>query len=157
MLKFFALLTLLASTAVHAQTPLQADLPLQYLEQTHADSRNLPLVIFLHGYGSNEEDLFGIKDQLPEQYNYLSVRAPMVMEEGRYQWFRQKGQGAYNGETDDLKNSSQVLLDFITQAASKYRTAPHRTRCSSWASARVRSCPTRWRCVIRRRWEASQR
>ena len=126
MLKFFALLTLLASAAVHAQTPLQADLPLKYLEQTHADSRNLPLVIFLHGYGSNEEDLFGIKDQLPEQYNYLSVRAPMVMEEGRYQWFRQKGQGAYNGETDDLKNSSQVLLDFITQAASKYRTAPNK-------------------------------
>lgn len=126
MLKFFALLTLLASAAVHAQTPLQADLPLKYLEQTHADSRNLPLVIFLHGYGSNEEDLFGIKDQLPEQYNYLSVRAPMVMEEGRYQWFRQKGQGAYNGETDDLKNSSQDLLDFITQAASKYRTAPNK-------------------------------
>lgn len=37
-----------------------------------------------------------------------------------------KGQGAYNGETDDLKNSSQVLLDFITQAASKYRTAPNK-------------------------------
>ncbi|MCX2899255.1 alpha/beta hydrolase [Pseudomonas mandelii] len=126
MLKFFALLTLLASSAVHAQTPLQTDLPLKYLEQTHADSRNLPLVIFLHGYGSNEEDLFGIKDELPEQYNYLSVRAPMVMQEGRYQWFRQKGQGAYDGETDDLKNSRQVLLDFINQAASKYHTAPNK-------------------------------
>src|SRR5688572_18385430 len=55
MLKFLALLTLLASTAVHAQTPLQTDLPLKYLEQANSESRHQPLVIFLHGFGSNEE------------------------------------------------------------------------------------------------------
>jgi phospholipase/carboxylesterase len=124
MLKFFALLTLLASAAVHAQTPLQTDLPLKYLEQTHAESRDRPLVIFLHGYGSNEQDLFDIKEALPEQYNYLSVRAPMVMEEGSYKWFREKGTGAYNGETDDLKSSAQRLQDFVAQAAKKYHTQP---------------------------------
>ncbi|WP_095153037.1 alpha/beta hydrolase [Pseudomonas sp. Irchel s3b5] len=127
MLKILALLTLLVSTAVHAQTPpLQTDLPLKYLEQANAESTHQPLVIFLHGYGSNEHDLFGIKDDLPAQYNYLSVRAPMVMEAGSYQWFRKKGEGAYNGETDDLKASGQVLLDFITQAAKKYHTEPEK-------------------------------
>jgi len=126
MLKFLALLTLLASAAVHAQTPLQTDLPLKYLEQTQPDSRDQPLVIFLHGYGSNEQDLFGIKDELPATYTYLSVRAPIVMEEGSYQWFRQKGKGAYNGETDDLKTSGQVLLDFIAQAGRKYHTQPNK-------------------------------
>ena len=124
MLKFLALLTLLASAAVHAQTPLQTDLPLKYLEQANPDSRDQPLVIFLHGYGSNEQDLFGIKDELPAQYNYLSVRAPMVLQEGSYQWFRKKGDGAYDGETDDLKASGQVLLDFINQATKKYHTDP---------------------------------
>lgn len=124
MLKFLALLTLLASAAVHAQTPLQTDLPLKYLEQANVDSRDQPLVIFLHGYGSNEQDLFGIKDDLPTQYTYLSVRAPMVMEEGSYQWFRKKGEGAYNGETDDLKTNAQLLLDFVAQAAKKYHTEP---------------------------------
>lgn len=124
MLKFLALLTLLASAAVHAQTPLQTDLPLKYLEQANVDSRDQPLVIFLHGYGSNEQDLFGIKDDLPTQYTYLSVRAPMVMEEGSYQWFRKKGEGAYNGETNDLKASAQLLLDFVAQAAKKYHTEP---------------------------------
>lgn len=122
MLKFLALLTLLASTAVHAEIPLHTDLPLKYLEQANVESRNQPLVIFLHGYGSNEQDLFGIKDELPPQYTYLSVRAPMTLEEGSYQWFRKKGEGAYNGETDDLKTSSQVLLDFVAQAAKKYHT-----------------------------------
>ena len=88
MLKILALLTLLASAAVHAQTPLQTDLPLKYLAQATPESRDQPLVIFLHGYGSNEQDLFGIKDELPKQYTYLSVRAPRVMQEGSYQWFR---------------------------------------------------------------------
>ena len=124
MLKILALLTLLASAAVHAQTPLQTDLPLKYLEQATADSRDQPLVIFLHGYGSNEQDLFGIKDELPKPYTYLSVRAPMVMQEDSYQWFRKKGEGAYNGETDDLKSSGQLLLDFVAQAAKKYHTEP---------------------------------
>ncbi|VVO89541.1 alpha/beta hydrolase [Pseudomonas fluorescens] len=124
MLKILALLTLLASAAVHAQTPLQTDLPLKYLAQATPESRDQPLVIFLHGYGSNEQDLFGIKDELPKQYTYLSVRAPRVMQEGSYQWFRKKGEGAYNGETDDLKSSGQLLLDFVTKATEKYHTQP---------------------------------
>ncbi|MHC8320995.1 alpha/beta hydrolase [Pseudomonas sp. GB2N2] len=122
MFKILALLTLLASTAVHAETPLHTDLPLKYLEQANPESVDQPLIIFLHGYGSNEQDLFGIKDDLPAHYNSLSVRAPIVMEEGSYQWFRKKGEGAYNGETDDLKTSGQVLLDFVAQAAKKYHT-----------------------------------
>ena len=126
MLKILALLTLLASTAVHAQTPLQTDLPLKYLAQATTDSNPQPLVIFLHGYGSNEQDLFDIKDDLPASYTYLSVRAPLVMEAGSYQWFRKKGEGAYNGETDDLKSSGQLLLDFIAQAAKKYHTEPEK-------------------------------
>jgi len=126
MLKFLALFTLLASAAVHAQSPLQTDLPLKYLEQAHPDSQNQPLVIFLHGYGSNEQDLFDIRNELPAPFTYLSVRAPIVMEEGSYQWFRKKGEGAYNGETDDLKDSGQLLLKFIAEAAKKYHTEPEK-------------------------------
>jgi phospholipase/carboxylesterase len=122
MLKFLALFMLLASATAHAQTPLQTDLPLKYLEQATPDSHNQPLVIFLHGYGSNEQDLFGIKDDLPARYTYLSVQAPVALDADSYQWFRKKGEGAYNGETDDLKTSGQVLLDFIAQAAKKYHT-----------------------------------
>ncbi|MFW9078956.1 alpha/beta hydrolase [Pseudomonas sp. P2757] len=124
MLKMFALLTLLASTVVHAQTTLQGDLPLKYLEQVHPDAEPRPLVVFLHGYGSNEADLIGMKFQLPKHYNYLSVQAPMSLGEGRFQWFRKKGEGVYNGETDDLKLSSQKLREFIAAAAQKYHAQP---------------------------------
>ena len=59
MLKLFALALTLVVGAAHADETLHTDLPLSYLEQTQGDARNQPLVIFLHGFGSNEEDLFG--------------------------------------------------------------------------------------------------
>lgn len=121
MLKALALLLLLPAM-VQAQPSLHTDLPLNYLAHVDEQARDRPLVIFLHGSGSNEQDLFELKDELPGDYNYLSVRAPKVMEPGHYQWFAKKGEGAYEGDSSDLKASGQMLLDFIAKARAKYRT-----------------------------------
>ena len=121
MLKALTLCLLLVSASLQAQPSLHTDLPLNYLAHADEQARNRPLVIFLHGSGSNEEDLFDLKDELPGHYNYLSVRAPKAMEPGRYQWFAKKGEGAYDGDTSDLKASGQMLLDFIDKARAKYQ------------------------------------
>lgn len=121
MLKALALLLLLPAM-VQAQPSLHTDLPLNYLAHVDEQARDRPLVIFLHGSGSNEQDLFELKDELPGDYNYLSVRAPKVMEPGHYQWFAKKGEGAYEGDSSDLEASGQMLLDFIAKARAKYRT-----------------------------------
>ena len=127
MLKLFALaLTLIAGVA-HADETLHTDLPLSYLEQTQVDARNEPLVIFLHGFGSNEQDLFGIKDALSPTWTYLSVRAPMPVEPNGYRWFtKTSGEDEYNGETADLQRSARLIEDFVTQATAKYRTQSDR-------------------------------
>jgi phospholipase/carboxylesterase len=127
MLKLLALaLTLLAGVA-HADSDLHTDLPLSYLEKTQGDARNQPLVIFLHGFGSNEEDLFGIKDALPSTWTYLSVRAPMPVEPHGYRWFtKTPGDGDYDGVTADLQSSARLLEDFIGKATAKYHTEPDR-------------------------------
>jgi len=125
MIKLLAVLLMLAPTLVHAATSLQTDLPLSYLEQAHAGSQDKPLVIFLHGSGSNEEDLFDIKDRLPADYTFLSARAPIEVEPGAYQWFNKKpGDGEYDGVTEDLKTSERMLTDFIAKATAKYHTQP---------------------------------
>lgn len=125
MIKLLTVLFVLASTAVHAETTLQTDLPLSYIEQADPGSHNKPLIIFLHGSGSNEEDLFGIKDELPADYTYLSVRAPFEVESDSYQWFNKKaGEGDYDGETADLKSSAGMIVDFIAKATEKYHTRP---------------------------------
>lgn len=126
MFKFLSLLLLWVCTAAQAQTVLHDDLPLLYLEQAPADSRDRPLVIFLHGYGSNEQDLFGLKDALPADYTYLSVRAPQTVEEGSYQWFHKQGEGAYDGVTAELADSARLIDEFVRQATAKYRTRADR-------------------------------
>jgi phospholipase/carboxylesterase len=131
MLKFLAVLLIAFSGLAQARMApdtdftIHTDLPLSYVAQVSPEAKDRPLVIFLHGYGSNEMDLYGMKDLLPADYNYLSVRAPLSMKEGRYLWFTQKPQTAdYDGMTGDLKNSGEVLRQFIEQAAKKYQTPP---------------------------------
>ncbi|KAF1032725.1 MAG: putative hydrolase MhqD [Pseudomonas sp.] len=127
MLKLIALSLALLAGAAHADSALHNDLPLQYLAQTQSDARNEPLVIFLHGFGSNEEDLFGLKDLLPSTWTYLSARAPMPVDGGGYRWFARKpSAGDYDGETADLQRSAKLIEDFVTQATAKYHTQSDR-------------------------------
>ncbi len=63
-----------------------------------------PLLLLLHGYGSNEEDLFSFASELPEDYFVVSARAPFDMMYGSYAWY------AINFDADENKFSD------ITQA-----------------------------------------
>lgn len=127
MFKLFALALTLVAGAAHADSVLHTDLPLSYLEQTQGGARNQPLVIFLHGFGSNEEDLFGIKDALPSTWTYLSARAPMPVDPQGYRWFtKTTGERDYNGETADLQRSAKLIERFVTQATTKYHTQSDR-------------------------------
>lgn len=117
-----ALLTaLLLSATVQAQPVLQTDLPLRYLVQTSAEPSHQPLVIFLHGYGSNEEDLFTLRQGLPAEYTYLSARAPLEMSDGGYKWFTSvQGAPEYDAVPEELASSEKRLIAFIGQAQRKY-------------------------------------
>ena len=126
MLKQLALALALVAGAAHADSGLHTDLPLSYLEQTQGDARNQPLVIFLHGFGSNEEDLFGIKDALPSTWTYLSVRAPLPVQPQGYRWFTKTDEPEYNGETDELFSSARLIKDFVLKATAKYHTQSDR-------------------------------
>ncbi|HEY0289349.1 MAG TPA: dienelactone hydrolase family protein [Pseudomonas sp.] len=125
MMKFFAALLCVFSGLAHAQPALLTDLALPYLAAAPVDSKDKPLVIFLHGYGSDERDLFGIKDDLSPDYTYLSVRAPLEVDGGGYKWFSQDTNVAdYEGVTRDVDASTTLLTQFIEQATNKYGTQP---------------------------------
>ncbi len=125
MFRPLALALLLTCSLAQAQPKLLTDMPLGYLEQASLDSHDQPLVIFLHGYGSNEKDLFGIKDELPANYTVLSVRARLELGLGSYQWFHKRTDGAqYNGNSDDLRLSAEAVTGFIQRVTKKYHTQP---------------------------------
>ncbi|WP_426199434.1 alpha/beta hydrolase [Pseudomonas sp. DC3200b2] len=127
-MKWLAALTLSLFTALaQAQPVLQTDLSLSYLAQAGAEPKAHPMVIFLHGYGANEEDLFELRERLFPDFTYLSVRAPMPLGEGAYQWFsKTQGQGPYEGVQEDIDRSLERLRAFIRQASSKYNVPPQR-------------------------------
>ena len=56
----------------------------------HDDDR--PLVVLLHGRGSNETDIVALADHLPSSLDYAAVRAP-IAEGGGYAWFANRGIG----------------------------------------------------------------
>ncbi|MGP5048938.1 alpha/beta hydrolase [Glutamicibacter ardleyensis] len=45
-----------------------------------------PLLVLLHGYLSNEEDLMGLAPMLPKEFTIVSVRAPQALGPG-FTWF----------------------------------------------------------------------
>ena len=70
-----------------------------------------PLLLLLHGYGSNEEDLFSFANELPEEYYVISARAPFDLMHGSYAWY------AINFDADENKfsdiNQAQSSRDLI--------------------------------------------
>jgi len=62
-------------------------LPLVYkIKQSNSTKEKKPCLILLHGYGSNEDDLFSFAPYLPEEYTVLSFRAPIALSFGGYAW-----------------------------------------------------------------------
>ncbi len=85
-----------------------------------------PVLILLHGYGSNEEDLFSFASELPDTYYVVSARAPFDMQYGSYAWY------AINFDADENKfsdipqaqQSRDLIADFIDKLVAKYPIDP---------------------------------
>ncbi|WP_144629204.1 alpha/beta hydrolase [Arthrobacter woluwensis] len=69
-----------------------------------------PLLVLLHGYGANEADLFGLADQLPEEFVVASVRAPLTMGPG-FTWFPLTGSLDYS--FDAVKAATDYVLEWL--------------------------------------------
>lgn len=61
---------------------------LQYLirEPQNINSKT-PILLMIHGYGSNEEDLFSFVPTLSEDWLIVSFRAPRVTDYGGFSWY----------------------------------------------------------------------
>jgi len=118
---------LVFATNVSAQqATLQQDLSLKYLVQLPTQkSAHPPIIILLHGYGSDERDLFELRNFFPKNYIIISARAPYTLPHGGYQWYTmtQVG-GVHDGNTAQLTSSRKLIEKFITEATDKYQADP---------------------------------
>ncbi len=120
----FCLLVSIEGNVANAQSAagLQSGLSLNYRQAgIVAKNTKSALVILLHGYGSNEEDLLGLSQFFPSDYLILSARAPYKADVGGYQWFeRELVNGKYNGKPQHIAHSKELILKFVDEAVKKY-------------------------------------
>ena len=81
-----------------------------------------PVLILLHGYGSNEEDLFSFSTELPEEYYVVSVRAPYDLQYGSYAWYAINFDADENKFSDheQAKKSRDLIANFIDELTDNY-------------------------------------
>jgi phospholipase/carboxylesterase len=82
----------------------------------------------LHGYGSNEEDLFSFAPELPEDLHIFSLRAPHRLEPFGYAWYAidfSASRGKWN-DVDQAIASRELVLETIDRAIEAYGLDPGR-------------------------------
>ncbi|TMM28863.1 phospholipase [Polaribacter aestuariivivens] len=103
---------------------------LHYLvRQPKKASENPPLLILLHGYGSNEQDLFSFAEELPDELLIISAQAPLSMGFGGYAWYTINFDDV-NGKFSDLKEAKESIdkiATFIDEIKKKYNTNSDKT------------------------------
>ena len=89
-------------------------------------TENPSLLLMLHGYGSNEQDLFSFAHELPDNLLIVSARAPLSIAFGGYAWY------SIHFEADDDKFSDipeaiqarDLLVKFIDELQDTYHFDP---------------------------------
>lgn len=73
-----------------------------------------PLIILLHGVGSNERNMFSLADSLPDNFLVVSARGPLTLGQGSYAWFQV--QFTENGPSineEQAENARKTIIKFI--------------------------------------------
>ena len=124
-LAFIAVIPLLMSDRLSAQATAAG---LHYLvRQPTVVNAKPPVLILLHGVGSNEEDLFSFADRIPGEYLVISARAPNTLGAGSYAWYPvdfSTGKPVYNLE--QAEQSRATLIRFIQELGKSHTFDPAR-------------------------------
>ena len=97
-------------------------LPLVHLvHQPGIETDTPPLLLLLHGVGSNEQDLFGLVPFLDKRFLIISARAPNTLAPGSYAWFEITftPQGP-SINPQQAEASRETLITFIKEAVTLY-------------------------------------
>jgi len=105
-------------------------LSLKYIvRKPKEQTKNTSLLILLHGYGSNEEDLYSFASELPSDLIIVSARALQDLGFGSYAWYTihfNNTQGKFSDIPEAIK-ARDVIYKFIKEIQEKYTISPEKT------------------------------
>ncbi|SFD48677.1 phospholipase/carboxylesterase [Algibacter lectus] len=101
---------------------MNRDLSLEHIIRKSSLTENAPLLILLHGYGSDENDLFSFANELPKELFIISVKAPYPMQPHGNAWYAinfdaEKGKWSDNEQAILSRN---LIAKFIDEAIETY-------------------------------------
>lgn len=118
------------------------DLSLEYIvKEPKTVSENPPLILLIHGYGSNMDDLFSFAAELPEQALIVSVQAPTALPFGGYAWYSITFDADENKFSDPVegKASVQKLNVFLDEVIEKYNVDKNRVFLTGFSQGAILS------------------
>jgi phospholipase/carboxylesterase len=82
-----------------------------------------PAIIMLHGYGSDENDLFSFASELPEQYAIFALKAPIPLQPYGNAWYNIYFDNAQGKFSDDAQAifAREMVLKCIDEIIRKYK------------------------------------
>jgi phospholipase/carboxylesterase len=95
---------------------------LSHITRPSSLSKNAPLLIMLHGYGSDENDLFSFASELPEELFIISAKAPYPLQPFGNAWYAihfDAPQGKWSDNEQAIK-SRDLIAKFIDEACENY-------------------------------------
>ena len=98
------------------------DLSLTHLIRPSNLAGDSPLILMLHGYGSDENDLFSFAGELPEEYIIISLKAPHALQPMGNAWYAINFD-AEQGKFSDIEQavySRELVKTFIEEAIEAY-------------------------------------
>lgn len=96
---------------------------LKYLvREPKIKSENPPVLIMLHGWRSNEKDLFSFAQHIDEKFLVISAQAPYQYSSNGYGWYKVSfNNGTPQIDKQQAEESRKKLISFIDQIIIKYK------------------------------------
>lgn len=94
---------------------------LHYLvRQPKIKTENPPLLLLLHGVGSNEQNMFSFANSLPDKFLVVSVRGPLTLGSNSFAWFQvQFGSNGPIINKEQAEEARVSILQFLEDLKGK--------------------------------------
>lgn len=97
-------------------------LSLEHLIKPSSKKGKAPLILLLHGYGSDQHDLFSFAPELPDEYIVVSAKAPYQLQPYGNAWYAINFD-AQQGKFSDINQaveSKEKIIKFIEELIENY-------------------------------------
>jgi phospholipase/carboxylesterase len=110
------------------------------VRQPQVKGASTPLLLLLHGVGSNEYDLFGLAPYLDKRFLIISVRAPYTMGVNSFAWFEVNftPQGPII-QPEQAEASRNRIMTFLNEAIAAYDADPQQVYLMGFSQGAIMS------------------